>query len=58
MYLHQTGKKIAFRTLTEDKVEDSVHIPKVNPSKDFKVYLRSINEASAITEYLTNHPQS
>ena len=56
MYLHQTGKKVAFRTLTEDKVEDSALIPKVNPAKDFKVYLRSINEAGGIAEYLANHP--
>ena len=58
MYLHQTGKKTAFRTLTEDKVEESTLIPKVNPNKDFKAYLRSINEAGAVCEYLTNHPEA
>lgn len=56
IYLHQTGKKVAFKTLTEDKVEDSTSIPKVNPNKDFRVYLRALNEGGAITEFLANHP--
>ena len=58
LYLHQTGRKIAFKTITEEKVEDSTQIPKVNPSKDFRSYLRSINEAGAVSEYLLNHPVS
>ena len=56
MYLNQTGKKLAFKTLTEEKVEESTIIPKVNSNKDFRNYLRTINEGDAATEYLTNHP--
>lgn len=42
LYLQQTGKKTAFRVMTEESVEDSTHIPKVNPAKDFKQYIRSL----------------
>ena len=55
MYLHQTGKKAVFQKLTEETVEDSTLIPKVNPSKDFKQYLRLLSDSN-IEEYITNHP--
>lgn len=36
--------------MTEESVEDSIHIPKVNPAKDFKHYLRSLQDSN-IYEY-------
>jgi hypothetical protein len=55
LYLKQTGKKIAYRALTEKDVEDSAHIPRVNPQKDFRQYLRQLKDSN-IDEYLANHP--
>jgi hypothetical protein len=55
LYLQQTGKKASFRVLTEDTVEDSTMIPKVNPAKDFKQYFRALAESN-ISEYIQNHP--
>ena len=41
--------------MTEKEVEDSGTIPKVNPAKDFKHYLRQLQDSN-IDEYLSNHP--
>ena len=43
--------------MTEKDVEDSPNIPRVNPSKDFKHYLRILKECE-VEEYLRNHPQT
>ena len=44
-----------FRTLKESQVEDSAAIPKVNPQKDFRDYLRKVAQPS-IKTYQGNHP--
>jgi len=44
-----------FKAMTEDKVEESTLIPKVNPEKDFKEYQRKLKEARADI-YHKNHP--
>ena len=38
-------------------VEDSLLIPKVNPKKDFRAYLRLLNDGGASEEYQLNHPE-
>ena len=45
-----------FKAVKESQVEDSAAIPKVNPQKDFKEYLRKVGTASVET-YLKNHPR-
>ena len=45
-----------FKPLKESQVEDSTAIPKVNPSKDFKEYMRKVAQPS-VKAYQTNHPQ-
>lgn len=43
--------------MSEKDVEDSTIIPRVNPNKDFKQYLKTLNE-SGVEEYLRNHPKT
>ena len=38
-------------------VEDSTLIPKVNPKKDFRAYLRLLNDGGVSQEYYLNHPE-
>ena len=40
------SKEPKFKALKESQVEDSTAIPKVNPQKDFKDYLRKVGQAS------------
>ena len=54
-YNYQTGKKVKYAEMTEKDVEESLIIPKVNPQKDFKHYLRALQECG-VEEYLQNHP--
>jgi len=39
---------VAFKSLEEKDVEDGLLLPRVNPKKDFKAYLRSINDSGAV----------
>lgn len=41
--------------MTESQVDDSGLIPKVNPQKDFKEYMRKLKTAD-IQTYNENHP--
>ena len=41
--------------MTESQVDDSSLIPKVNPQKDFKEYMRKLKTADIAT-YNENHP--
>ena len=45
-----------FKKLEESQVEDSPAIPKVNPQKDFKDYIKKVSKPSVKT-YQQNHPQ-
>lgn len=45
-----------FKPLKESQVEDSPAIPKVNPQKDFKDYMRKVSQPS-VKAYQTNHPR-
>ena len=52
-----TGSSVPkFKALKESQVEDSPAIPKVNPQKDFKDYMKKVSQASVKT-YQTNHPR-
>ena len=50
------SKEPKFKAMTEAQVEDSPAIPKVNPQKDFKDYMRKVSQPSVQT-YLNNHPR-
>jgi len=54
-YDHQTGKQPFFKELTEQTVEESPTIPKVNPKKDFRAYVKKLEEC-CINAYFENHP--
>ncbi len=56
MYDHQTGKQPYFKELTEQTVEESLTIPKVNPKKDFRAYVKKLEDCS-ISAYFENHPK-
>ena len=44
-----------FKVLKESQVEDNPMIPKVNPQKDFRDYLKKVSVPS-IKTYQANHP--
>ena len=53
-----TGGGIApFRSLTEDKVEESTLIPKVQAKKDFNEYIKKLKAANVATYYVNNPPK-
>lgn len=52
-----TGSSVPkFKAIKESQVEDSPAIPKVNPAKDFKGYVRKVGQP-CVKKYQQNHPR-
>ena len=52
-----TGSSVPkFKAIKESQVEDSPAIPKVNPAKDFKAYVRKVGQP-CVKKYQQNHPR-